>query len=722
MDGLNVGALMDRVTWHTLFFLFFLFPFHVTAQSSQILDLFLECLITNTEAGYVFFGSKPVCYWKVSSTNNISIGSALHEINTQLRIGAKWWLAAHCRSKSAQYVMTVSTVADGFEILCLNKEAFIKAVRKNLPLFQYTLGIKLSPEILFETLASGKGLFYDTLQGNNTLVGILLGFGGESAIAVSRSEKISDLTLTKPDVPNKVFDEITDPTSSWNDFVLSMIFPDNVIERRHLYPPGFGFASLGEESKFLEGTIETCSHLLRTYSPRIIFGNVYGSPEQQALIQTYENEQKDLVKLIHSGELSQQVLAKLEGVTFSAPENWSSFPPPAPSDLAMLLIEHMRFRHFDDFEMTKQGIVASAKAGLPPEGSLKELNEFYDLWALNKLQEKILSVQSYFDRLSQDSSYTSIQDNLFFKIIEAGSGPTFSANNSQGTFSFAIWPADHGDEIPYTAQRHTKLDLNKDIPGLSEGILGMHEGETREIIIHPEYGYGLCASFDKWQPLKILVHLDQIDSTSPSLVHAKHSSRPHRSVLLSGEDKQRLSELNRVLSYREALDFLDFYKIIDAGITSEEFIAELAKLWNQPACSINGNALDLYTLQLWKNRHEQEQLKTTLLFQQINDGSVLVPNKLLIKLEHEGKIPIAWPVVISLEIQDLNGTVLKSLDHYSLTLEEVLRWNQGLQKGLLDRKKGDCGQLFIHPDLSDVASFRNPLSRKGLIVSFAISS
>jgi hypothetical protein len=56
-----------------------------------------------------------------------------------------------------------------------------------------------------------------------------------------------------------------------------------------------------------------------------------------------------------------------------------------------------------------------------------------------------------------------------------------------------------------------KFDLGNLIPGLSHGLLGMKEGEIREIFIHPDFAYGVYSNFGNGKPLQINVELVKIE-------------------------------------------------------------------------------------------------------------------------------------------------------------------------------------------------------------------
>ena len=193
-----------------LFFRFSLFlsslllcPFSmmIAQQPSVAISDFIRLLVAETEAGFVFIGSKPVCYQKAPFSNEGIIGSPRHRLLTGLRRGAQHWklIAPQCRSSN--YCIKVTECSDDLEVLCINKHAFINTVNDNLALFQYVLGPAVTPELLFEAVAKGPQDFYSILHRDTTLVGILLGYGNYSALVGGREELLSGINKAMPSLP-----------------------------------------------------------------------------------------------------------------------------------------------------------------------------------------------------------------------------------------------------------------------------------------------------------------------------------------------------------------------------------------------------------------------------------------------------------------------------------------------------------------------------------------
>ncbi|MDE3045760.1 MAG: FKBP-type peptidyl-prolyl cis-trans isomerase [Verrucomicrobiota bacterium] len=66
----------------------------------------------------------------------------------------------------------------------------------------------------------------------------------------------------------------------------------------------------------------------------------------------------------------------------------------------------------------------------------------------------------------------------------------------------------------YKFDEPSELDLETIIPGLAHGLLGMSEGEIREIYIHPDFAYGMDSNFFSEVPIKVRIELIELKSRS----------------------------------------------------------------------------------------------------------------------------------------------------------------------------------------------------------------
>ncbi len=677
---------------------------------------FIKCLSIDTEAGFVFFGSKPICYYKVGDKNSLLIGTPSHELEVKLRMGIKWWLHAKPLQKNDDFVLKISTLKDGYEILCLNKKEVLETIQNNLSLFRYALGQKVTPQTLFEKLSKDSRPFYDILNHNTTLVGILLGFGTSNSIIGGRHENILDIFYTKP-IPPHALIPFKDLNDAWDYLILSAIF---ACQKKHSHPfeISFAFQSHDEELDYFKNLSRKNSANLYQYNPKLIYGN-YDSDEQcQLLIKKYEQEQRELQSIIYSEDLTEKFLKKI-GIVFSNLDPVAPTRIPHAEELANLLKNILIKRHFKSLEGALEGIL-DASLQQPDKYSNPNLDEFYKFWLLEKYQNKEKIIEDYFAELSNDSSFISINPFIFYKKLTQGQGDFLTRKNSIGIFTLAVYPADSNTPFPYNSLEKTQIDLSQTIEGLSQGVQGMQEGEIREIHIHPQAGYGFFTEFEVWQPLKIVVRLESIKIDSPELALSSNSLlQIDRPIKLSCEEINSLEEMHKNLAYHEAKMFWNFYRNLRDIVSAQQVIDQMKLIWNEPQKRVDLTNIDHYNLRIWNKLHANESNKAIHLFSKLKSETI-IKDKLLIHLTNIGEKKIAYPKKISLIMKDLDENIIQQLSYENLDPNEFLLWNKGLQLGLQNRHEEDRGTLFIHPELSDRSLFHNRLVNKGLIVDFEI--
>lgn len=169
------------------------FIINLSLEQKAVLENFFRLVVQDHTSGYVLFGDKPLC---IESYSLEAEGIELPGISQDGAV-VKWvefWQKLDISSENKDYFFFDF---DFFEygchqIICINRRAFIRAVNDNLNLFRYVLGPNLTAENLLKELVQAKERFYNVLKYDNVLLGILLGYGPENALLVSREELISD--------------------------------------------------------------------------------------------------------------------------------------------------------------------------------------------------------------------------------------------------------------------------------------------------------------------------------------------------------------------------------------------------------------------------------------------------------------------------------------------------------------------------------------------------
>lgn len=684
---------------------------------SQLTDL-LKCLFTDSESGYVFFGSKPVCYFAyTSSPDAFQIGTSIHEQGARLRLGIHWWESARPSHLNDDFVLKIKQLADRYEILSLNKKQILQAVEDNLSLFRYILGPKITPENLFTALATSDVPFSKLLHHNNVLIGILLGFGTENSLVGARREALSDFQFVTSEIPYATLSNHS-PEEALGYLEISLLYKDNFKRfSKERWEKSFEINSIEEEVQYIQNLEEPPSHLLSTYSPRFILGSYQLQKNNSALLAIREEEQQKIIELLRSNDFTHQVLKRLNIVYSNVEPNIQSEALSATA-LANALINSTHHTLFDDLEEICVGI-KDADLGRTDRYSEPDIDQFYELLTLKQLEKNMQATESYFNALRQDSTFREISNGVYIKNFHALNEQPIDGlqkNLSKVILSYTAYLPLQDELLAVKAASHMTLNLNEAIQGVALGLQGMKPGELREIHLSPEAAYGFIADLQTSGPLKFLVRLESIED-SPPLVLNRQPVSLNRPLMLSVEEVDTLNQLRKALSYQLGKTFWAFYQKA-ASFSGDRLIEQLNAAWNKPGHV--DSSLDFATLAIYAERHQEEKNRVKLAVENSSKAIELVKDLLYVEYEKQGDESASWPKSISLVIKDMAGKILKTSSFDQLTQNECARFCKGLQEGLKNSKKRDKGTLLIDPDLADQGLFRNKLFHLALRVEFEV--
>jgi peptidylprolyl isomerase len=107
--------------------------------------------------------------------------------------------------------------------------------------------------------------------------------------------------------------------------------------------------------------------------------------------------------------------------------------------------------------------------------------------------ENLAKAESFLKKNAKDTSIISLEPGkVQYKVVEEGKGTEVEKHFSPlityvGKFiDGKVFGESTGDEV---------ISLSETIPGFSQAIVGMREGEKRLIYVHPERGYGSNAGY-----------------------------------------------------------------------------------------------------------------------------------------------------------------------------------------------------------------------------------
>lgn len=165
----------------------------LSKEQTLLLESFLRTLCKEF-SGYVLCGDKPMCIEGYLLTDESGALSGVDEKALILMKGSELWQSLQVSPDNKEYFFLIFDSKEyGYRhLICINRRAFLRVVNENLSLFRYVLGPTLTAENLLKELIEAKDQFYKVLKNDNVLLGILLGYGKQNALLVSRKELISD--------------------------------------------------------------------------------------------------------------------------------------------------------------------------------------------------------------------------------------------------------------------------------------------------------------------------------------------------------------------------------------------------------------------------------------------------------------------------------------------------------------------------------------------------
>lgn len=169
----------------------------MSKEDYAALDCFFRRMLLQDHFAYVLFGDKPVAWsdYSIYDGSYPSIGElivSLRKPNIQKRYGCKVWEKHknHFRMKNYLLLIQEKESNDCVSIVIINKKNFLKQFSQNSDIFCRILGKEITGEKLLQQIEKEGILKKETLNNNEELLGILLGFGKKNSWLYQREEKL----------------------------------------------------------------------------------------------------------------------------------------------------------------------------------------------------------------------------------------------------------------------------------------------------------------------------------------------------------------------------------------------------------------------------------------------------------------------------------------------------------------------------------------------------
>lgn len=494
----------------------------LSKQNEIVLKDFFRCLFENSEGSYVLFGKKPVCINGYNLKDRFRLETDLHKMSVYLREGARVWKKLHLGKSESNIIIHIydnedSLAENWVHILVINRELFVKTVNANLSLFQYVLGPTITPLALLEKLTDSKQTFHGVLKNDKVLIGILLGFGTQNALYVSRLEELEDNDILNDIPPYKshVLHCIQQDPHLKDKILLSEYSEEHSKDLK----PSFGYKSISEEMADLYSKLEISSQKLAQRTPQYVFGRLKNDNETDEIIKELEETQALIAEKLKSDDFLMEVLAEIfPSETFSTQKEDSahflfSFKKDEIDQMgnivAVNIFEQLKNENDDYIEAFFRGMKDANLLKLfeahHPRSSEYNINK-----VLLKANENIKNCDKKFHQIHQDKRFAClIPFKLYSRTLTEGSGEKL-LDQTNVIVHYTMKANDHLLCDTRIGGIPKEMDLSQTISGFAHGVQGMHVGEIREILIHPSLGYGLYTTLDKGAELQAVVQLEKI--------------------------------------------------------------------------------------------------------------------------------------------------------------------------------------------------------------------
>lgn len=155
-------------------------------------------LVCHENFGYTLFGDKPVslgAFFRVTPWENVVECGECHEL-----FWKRWttWEKHKNLFSIHQYILLQESGSISDLLILINKKTFIKFLQKNLNIFEAILKTTIDPEQFLAKIETREVSFLESLQNNDMLLGMCLGYGEWNARLYHHRGKIFKNDCFKP--------------------------------------------------------------------------------------------------------------------------------------------------------------------------------------------------------------------------------------------------------------------------------------------------------------------------------------------------------------------------------------------------------------------------------------------------------------------------------------------------------------------------------------------
>lgn len=288
------------------------YELRLSSTEAQVLRNFVHTMFWSSEMGYVLYGDKPMCFVGYDSGREDPTGTLDHYCSVAFGEGVRVWKQLQLPNITPKFLLLMHEYTEAespySKIVMINRSSFKKVFDENASLFKHVLGPHVTADKLLLAIQNSADDFTFILKRDKVLIGLLLGFGLENALHVSRTEVIREKGYSQALRETSPFAYFFADKQHHTSFLVNPL-PPFLCESEL---PSIGYSSLKEELVSLENETEVGSPRLEEYAPNLVFGRVSApSSATLHLVKSYEDTQLEIINILEQEFWFEKVLSDL---------------------------------------------------------------------------------------------------------------------------------------------------------------------------------------------------------------------------------------------------------------------------------------------------------------------------------------------------------------------------------------------------------------------------
>ncbi|WP_039376414.1 MULTISPECIES: hypothetical protein [Parachlamydia] len=273
-------------------------------EEKCILDVFFKRMITESEGGYVLYGSKPACSEGIFDRKKSQvnwIGNKNHQNSVELAEGYRVWKKYFASIASKNLIICLKDHPDSLydawhQLFWVNPRKLQEVISDHLALFRYSLGPHVTPSSFLNFMIDPSQDFLH----DYVLIGIILGFGSFNSLSYQRLEIIEKDLCSREMPPYQAKSERLNFPNRFQNVYLGF---DKVTAEKA--PLSFNYSTLAEEYELLFSR----SFSSRKKSSEIpLFAIFHEDEETTNIVSSYEKDRLKIQNLLSQSDFLEQVL------------------------------------------------------------------------------------------------------------------------------------------------------------------------------------------------------------------------------------------------------------------------------------------------------------------------------------------------------------------------------------------------------------------------------